>query len=386
LGFYLQPYYRIERDDPDFKVYWDNTLTDEEKEKVTYVKQHYGHTVPLEALAWHRRESEFRGEEYMARMYPFTERECFIASGSGFFPAKRMLDLTEALEARPLYKGYRYTFDEDFLKSTIEQVQDPEQANLRVWENPAEDGVYVIGIDPSGGGGGDADDHAIEVLRCYADRIVQVAEFQSNRPLTYQLAWVLAHLAGAYRNHTANLEVTGVGAAVMPEVFHLRRLAEMGMLQTSPGGDPILDMIGNVRWYLYQRPDTYGGGGSVLNWKTNQDNKAQIYSELRDCLMQKTIEIRSPRLARQMQAIVQDEGWIGAGQDTGEGDDLVTAFVLAVHPWVQRIRNGLLAARMTWDSVHEKPPMDDPSKILSHAFSTHMRQVWVKNTRREERF
>jgi|AmaraimetFIIA100_FD_contig_41_27047186_length_405_multi_5_in_0_out_0_2 hypothetical protein len=33
--------------------------------------------------------------------------------------------------------------------------------------------IYCIGIDPSGGGG-DPDDHAIEVLRCYADKVVQV--------------------------------------------------------------------------------------------------------------------------------------------------------------------------------------------------------------------
>jgi hypothetical protein len=32
--------------------------------------------------------------------------------------------------------------------------------------------IYCIGIDPSGGG--DPDDHAIEVLRCYADKVVQV--------------------------------------------------------------------------------------------------------------------------------------------------------------------------------------------------------------------
>ena len=83
---------------------------------------------------------------------------------------------------------------------------------LRVWEPPEPDGNYAIGIDPSGGGGGDANDHCIQVLRCYADRVVQVAEFQTNKPLTYQIAWVLAHLAGAYRDHLANLEVTGVGA------------------------------------------------------------------------------------------------------------------------------------------------------------------------------
>jgi len=405
LGFYLQPYYRIEQDDPDFRVYWDNTLTDDEKAKVTYVKQHYGHTVPLEAIAWRRRESEFRDPSYMDRMYPFTERECFIESGSSFFPAKRTLELAEALQAPLPMRAYRYTFDHDFLKSSLEPTRNAEEANLRVWEHPVNDwsqqrldpdtkqplpveppGVYVIGIDPSGGGGGDSDDHAVEVFRCYADCLVQVCEFQTNRPLTYQIAWVLAHLGGAYKDHTAILEITGVGAAVPPETFNLRRLAEMGMLVSAPGADPIIDMIGAVRWYLYQRPDTYAGGGSVLHWKTSRDNKAQIYSEFRDSLMLRRVEIRSPRLMKQLQGIVEDEGYIGASQDSREGDDLVQAAVMAHHPWHQRIRNDLLARGMTWDSVHRHPQFDNPNKAMSFIISQNMRGVWSKRQQREERF
>ena len=167
---------------------------------------------------------------------------------------------------------------------------------LRVWEPPVAGGVYVIGIDPSGGGGEEADNHAIEVFRCYADRLIQVAEFQSNKPLTYQLSWVLCHLAGAYRDHVANLEVSGIGAAVMPEVRNLRQLAERGVMQGKPSPDKITDIIGNVRWFLYARADTLGGAGNVINWKSNFDNKLMIYSELRDSLMLRRIEIRSLRL------------------------------------------------------------------------------------------
>jgi D-alanyl-D-alanine carboxypeptidase/D-alanyl-D-alanine-endopeptidase (penicillin-binding protein 4) len=41
--------------------------------------------------------------------------------------------------------------------------------------------------------------------------------------------------------------------------------------------------------------------------------------------MLRRIEIRSVNLINQIQAIVEDEGWIGAGPDTGENDDLVSA-------------------------------------------------------------
>jgi hypothetical protein len=386
VGFWSNPTYAIPKSDPDYKVYWDGKLSEEEINKARYVKSQYGHVVKPEQIAWWRRESEFRAEEYMLRHYPWHERECFIASGSGFFPAARTLEISESLAQGPLYKGYKYIFEEKFLASRIEQVRDPEEAMLKVWEPPEQDGVYCIGVDPSGGGGGDANDHAIQVLRCYADRTVQAAEFKSNRPLTYQLAWVLAHLAGAYRDHIANLEVTGVGAAVIPEVRNLRQLAERGMLQGLQEAGSILDMIGAVRWFLYKRPDTLGGAGNVIAWKANQDNKHQVYSELRDSLMLRRLEIRSVKLVQQLQSIIEDEGWLGAGPDTGENDDLVSAIVLAHHAWIEWRRPMLVARNLTWESVKGDRPPQDMGTMLSFAFSQHMQAMHRKSRVRREQF
>ena len=387
IGFWSNPTYSINKNDPDYKIYWDGHLTEEEIVRARYVKQNYNIIIKPEQIAWWRRESEFRAEEYMLRHYPWHERECFIASGSGFFPAARTLEIGEQLTpSGPPYKGYRYTFDEKFLSSKIEQVQDRDEAMLKVWEPPEPGGVYCIGVDPSGGGGGDSDDHAIEVLRCYADRVVQVVEFRTNKPLTYQIAWVLAHLAGAYRDHIANLEVTGVGAAVLPEVRNLRQLAERGILQGEPGSGNILDMIGAVRWFLYKRPDTLGGAGNVIAWKANADNKSQVYSELRDSLMLRRLEIRSPSLISQMQAIVEDEGWIGAGPDTGENDDLVSALVLAHHAWVEWRRPMLVARNLSWDRVKGERPPTNPATTLSFAFSEHFAMINRKARERRERF
>ena len=383
IGFWANPTYAIPKDDPDYKVYWDGHLTGEEITRARYVKQQYNITIKPEQIAWWRRESEFRAEEYMLRHYPWHERECFIASGSGFFPAARTLEISEQLSpTSPPYKGYKYTFDDKFLASHIDQVTKPDDAMLKVWEPPEPGGVYVIGVDPSGGGGGDSDDHAIQVLRCFADKIVQVAEFQTNKPLTYQLAWVLAHLAGAYRDHLANLEVTGVGAAVLPEVRNLRQLAERGILAGAPEAGNILDMIGQVRWFLYKRPDTMGGAGNVIAWKANSDNKHQVYSELRDSLMLRRLEIRSPKLIAQMQSIVEDEGWIGAGPDTGENDDLVSALVLAHHAWVEWRRPGLVARNLTWESVKGDTTPGDMGTVLSFAFSQHLAAINRKSRER----
>lgn len=386
VGFWANPTYSIEKSDPDYRTYWDGHLTEDEITRARYVKQTYGITIKTEQIAWWRRESEFRQEEYMLRHFPWTEKECFIASGSGFFPAARTLEIAEQLSPSPPYKGYKYIFEDQFLGSRIEPVNDRDEAMLKVWEPPEPAGVYCIGVDPSGGGGGDSDDHAIEVIRCYADRVIQVAEFRTNRPLTYQLAWVLAHLAGAYRDHIANLEVTGVGAAVLPEVRNLRQLAERGILQGSPGTENILDMIGAVRWFLYKRPDTLGGAGNVIAWKANQDNKSQVYSELRDSLMLRRLEIRSPILIAQMQAIVEDEGWIGAGVDTGESDDLMSALVLAHHAWIEWRRAMLVARNHTWERVKGERPPATPATVLSFAFSEHMAKINRKSRERREKF
>jgi hypothetical protein len=388
IGFWANPTYAIPKSDPDFKIYWDSgKLTEEEITRARYVKQQYNHIIKPEQIAWWRREAEFRHEEYMLRHYPWHERECFIASGSGFFPAQRTLEISELLTpSGPPYKGYKYLFNEQFLESRIEPTNDPEEAMLKVWEPPEENGIYCIGVDPSGGGGGDSDDHAIEVLRCYADRVVQVAEFRTNKPITYQIAWVLAHLAGAYRDHIANLEVTGVGAAVLPEVRNLRMLAERGMIQGEPGSEKILNMIGAVRWFLYKRADTLGGAGNVIAWKANIDNKHQTYSEVRDSLMLRRLEIRSPMLIGQMQAVIEDEGWIGAGPDTGENDDLVSALVLAHHAWIEWRRPMLVARNHTWDRVKGERPPANVGTMLSFAFSQHFSAINRKANVRKEKF
>jgi hypothetical protein len=146
-------------------------------------------------------------------------------------------------------------------------------------------------------------------------------------------------------------------------------------------------MIGQVRWFLYKRADSMSGVGNIINWKTNADNKRQIFSEVRDSLMLRRLEIRSIRLIQQMQAIVEDEtGWLGAGEDTGANDDLVSALVLAHHVWVEMQRPGLVARDYTWDSINGERPPQNPGTVLSFAFSQHLRAVNRKATSRIQRF
>jgi hypothetical protein len=108
----------------------------------------------------------------------------------------------------------------------------------------------------------------------------------------------------------------------------------------------------------------------VFNWKTNADNKAMIYSSLRDSLMAgDRLELRSIRCVKQMQAIVEDQGWIGAGPDTGVNDDLMSALTLSHWAWVQWLRMPLVSQQMTWERVKGERPPQNMSNTLSQAFS-----------------
>lgn len=374
VGFWANPTYWLARNDPDYATYWDGSLSDEELQRARYVKQNYGYTIKPEQIAWYRREAESRAQEHMLRHYPWTERECFIASGSNYYPGKRLLEIEDALrDAPPLFKAYEYQWGQKFLDSEIVQTTDLDRAALRVWEPPEQGGVYAIGVDPSGGGGGESDNHSIEVLRCYADRAVQVAEFATNDPDTYQLAWALAHLAGCYRDHIINLEVTGVGAAVMKEIAHLRELADLGLMNSLPNSsaDPFRVWIGMVRWFLYRRIDTMGSG-FVYNWKTNQENKEMASAAFRDSLLLRRVELRSGSAVAELKAIVNDGGWIGAGGDTNENDDRVSGLILAHWAWVEWRRPTLIAQRHSYDRIKGERPPQNPGTLLSYAFSDFM--------------
>jgi hypothetical protein len=210
----------------------------------------------------------------------------------------------------------------------------------------------------------DKDRHAIQVFRCYADRVVQVSEWATGVPETYQAAWVMAHLAGAYRNVIINLEVSGPGFAVMDELRHLRQLLDNKML---PGvsGNPaeITDIFSAVRWFLYHRPDSMGSG-YVYNWKTNQDNKLQIMNELRDTYAVNHLDLFSVPLLEEMERVVQSGVEIRA--EGRAHDDRVFAAALAIHAWITWVRSSMIASNQSYDRVSEEERLtkDAPSATM----------------------
>ena len=80
---------------------------------------------------------------------------------------------------------------------------------------------------------------------------------------TYQFAWVIAHLAGAYKNSTLNLEVNGPGQAVINELRNLKRQAAALGGKT---GHQLMDVLGSMSNYIWRRNDTMGGLSNSIGW------------------------------------------------------------------------------------------------------------------------
>jgi len=354
LGWFLKEDYAFVAGAPEYGRWWDGECTEEEKEIAQAVADESVWQIAPGQWAWHRymRTVEIPDADLMRQNYPSTAHEAFIMTGRSFFPLRKVANNVRFIHENEIpLKAFRYHIGQRFDATALEQVDNTKDADLRIWEEPHPNGVYVMGVDTAFGRE-DKDRHAIEILRCYADRVVQVAEFATGIPETYQAAWVMAHLAGAYKNVIINLEVSGPGFAIMDELRHLRQLLDMRQLPGVAGhGGELENIFGAVRWFLYHRPDSMGAG-YVYNWKTNQDNKLQIMNELRDTYAVNHFDVFSVPLLEEMERVVQEGSEIRA--EGRAHDDRVFASALGVHAWITWVRSGMISTNQTYDRVSEE--------------------------------
>jgi len=244
--------------------------------------------------------------------------------------------------------------DGDFLHFNMitmdPDVDDVADVELKIYEEPVDGAQYVIGFDPAYGRNEHKDHHSIEVLRCFADRVVQVAEYVTCDVETKHASWVLFHLAAAYRNSMTNVELGGPGRLVMTEFDHLRQLigAEMNAAKTAARGWE--DAGAQARWYLYHKVDS-PGAGYMANFEPNWRTKSELLHGYRGVYSSREIEIRSWPLLREMSIVVVNDGDIGAPESTDENikDDRVFAAALAVRAWTDWVRKDMIAQGLTYD-------------------------------------
>lgn len=90
------------------------------------------------------------------------------------------------------------------------------------YSEPRSDGIYVIGVDPSGWGSGDPT--SFQVGEVWSDEIRQVAEFETNKLTPPQVAEKIIEIAARFNDAEVFCENNGVGAGVLAvlEMAHQR--------------------------------------------------------------------------------------------------------------------------------------------------------------------
>jgi len=341
-GWWRNELYSLDPEGQTYKVYWDGKLTGEEKEWVRDIKKLYGVEINSRQIAWWRWKmlEGIKDDSLMYQEFPPTEDYAFVMTGTSFFSNARCTDAVKKLKKVP-YQSYRYSFgvnfhDTEVLKST-ERL-----ATLKVWEEPVDTAYYVIGADPAYGSSDWADRFCIQVLRVYADGLEQVASFATSELNTYQFAWVIAHLAGAYKNSTLNLEINGPGQAVINELRNLKRQA--AAMGTALGKD-LMDVYGNMQNYIWRRNDTIGGLSNSIGWMTTAATKERMLTYMKDYFERGMLDIWDMDTIEEMKTTIRDGSSIEASGRNK--DDRVIATALACAAYAEQVQPRLIAQKLT---------------------------------------
>ena len=384
IGWWAKETQMIPRDSPAFRRYGDPPPSPEEKSRIDTVFQRYGFQVTPEQLAWYRRKSnplfgakageqdELKVDELVLQEQPWDENEAWLQSGSSFFPGTRLTELS-LNNASDKYKGYDFITGKDFLNCDFHPVVYTKRVQLKVWEEPEDGGVYVVSADPAYGHDEKNNHSAVQVLRCYADKIVQVAEYANSVITTQPFAWVIASLAGWYKNSMMIVELNGPGEAVLNELKNLKTFVSTGHMRAEAEKRGLRDMFVNVRDFFYARTDSMNAGNCIM-WKTTGQLKVTIMERLRDFIGDGTLDLKSFETLEEMKAVVRNGDEIGA--EGRNRDDRTYSLAMGIRAWEQNIRRGLSLAGRTKsyeDSIRRMTIKDQIGMFNKHALDSFLK-------------
>lgn len=348
IGWWAKEVYRIKAGTAEYDRWWTSNpqLSEQEQLMEDQILQDYNWQLTTEQWAWWRKQSFDRSETNLLQEFPWHEKVAFQVTGSPFFANKRLAaDLEFVSTQNVTFNGYRYELPSDFTLMRCEQVFKADEAELKIWEPPIRGARYAIGVDVAYGRSDEADRHCIEIYRCFADKLVQVAEWATPLPETRHVAWVLAHLAGSYRDCIINLEISGPGAQVMQEMKHLRQLIQYAHLRDMQPSFEARGALDQARWFLFHRPESMAPG-YTYGWKTTNENKLEMFNGFRDGYNTEQVVVRSVKLLQEMQTLIQNGVKIGGS--AGKKDDRPFASGLADYAWRHWIRPDMLSRNETF--------------------------------------
>jgi hypothetical protein len=371
-GWWRNEFYSAAPDTDVYKVYWDGKLTPEEKEWTRDIKKLYNFEINSRQMAWWRWKmlEGIKDDSLMYQEFPPTEDYAFVMTGTSFFSNSRCTDAMK-IAKKILCDHYRYAMgvnfqDTEVLKST-ERL-----STLKVWEEPIDTAYYVIGADPAYGSSDWADRFCVQVFRCYSDGLEQVAEFATSELNTYQFAWVISHLAGAYKNSTLNLEVNGPGQAVLNEIKNLRRqAASMGNAM----GKSLMDVYGSMSNYIWRRNDTMGGLSNSLGWLTTQATKERMMNYTKDLFERGMLDVYSVDTIEEMKTIIRDGASIEASGRNK--DDRVMAMALACAAYSEQVQPQLIQRKLSRKVSRELEAKTPEQLSVGKGVSNYLKAIGV---------
>jgi hypothetical protein len=371
-GWWRNELYMLDPNSQTYKVYWDGKLTGEEKEWVRDIKKLYNYEINSRQIAWWRWKlyEGIKDDSLMYQEFPPTEDYAFVMTGTSFFSNARCTDAVKKIKQTNC-EYFRYSFgvnfqDTEVLKST-ERL-----ASLKVWEQPVDTAYYVIGADPAYGSSDWADRFCIQVYRVYADGLEQVASFATSELNTYQFAWIIAHLAGAYKNSTLNLEVNGPGQAVINELKNLKRqAANMG----SALGKDLMDVYANMQNYIWRRNDTLGGISNSIGWLTTAATKERMLTYMKDYFERGMMDIYDMDTIEEMKTMVRDGGSIMASGRNK--DDRVIASALACAAYAEQVQPRLIAQKISRQVSRVQDDFTPEQLTVGRNVSDYLKRIGV---------
>ena len=353
ISWWSNEFYRVPRDGLKWKQYWGGKgrLTSNETSAVKRLKREYDIELDDEQLAWYRwmRAEKVTDEMALMAEYPWFPDDAFVATGSKFFTGQAITENYKRVLQEPVPQTFRVRIGSEFTDTELADV--PERlAHLRVWAEPEPGAYYVLGGDPAYGSSEDSDRFAISVLRAYANRIEQVAEYCTTDLAPYTFAWVVVYLAGCYQPCVYNLEVNGPGGAVLQEIDNLKKLAGKALRRGE--SKTMRDVIGKMQQFYYAREDSITRRPTGLHTLTTQRVKDVYMSGLKDVFERGIFVPHSKYLIDEMKSVVRDGGSIEAPGDAH--DDRVVASALAVKAWQDQLRSRLINQNVIWVSPEDR--------------------------------
>jgi hypothetical protein len=371
-GWWRNEFYSAAPETDVYKVYWDGKLTPEEKEWTRDIKKLYNFEINSRQMAWWRWKmlEGIKDDALMYQEFPPTEDYAFVMTGTSFFSNSRCTDAMKIAKKIDC-DHYRYAMGVNF--QDMQVIKSTERlSTLKVWEEPLDTAYYVIGADPAYGSSDWADRFCIQVYRCYSDGMEQVAEFATSEMNTYQFAWVIAHLAGAYKNSTLNLEVNGPGQAVLNEIKNLRRqAASMG----NKMGKDLMDVFGSMSNYIWRRNDTMGGISNSLGWLTTAATKERMMSYTKDLFERGMLDVYSVDTIEEMKTIIRDGASIEASGRNK--DDRVMAMALACAAYSEQVQPQLIQRKLSRKVSRELETKTPEQLSVGKGVSNYLKAIGV---------